>query len=146
MQLKQEKDDEERRKRKAGERDGGGGDDDKEGGAKKSRKDDGGQKDYTGVSEKEMGESFRSSFSFRDACARDTQEAHRQASADARRAETWPTRAAISWARARVQLASGWRAKPALSALRVSTMLNVICPLACRRDASRAGAGSFFFN
>lgn len=58
MQLKQEKDDEERKKRKAGEDAAGGG------GAKKSRtegKNDGAaaaaEKDFTGVTEKEMGES-----------------------------------------------------------------------------------------
>lgn len=63
MQLKQERDDEERKKRKAaatttdGEEEGGGGS-----GAKKSRtdrgnKDDGAaEKDFTGVTEKEMGE------------------------------------------------------------------------------------------
>lgn len=58
MQLKQEKDDEERKKRKAGEEAAGGG------GAKKSRTEgtnDGAaaaaEKDFTGVTEKEMGES-----------------------------------------------------------------------------------------
>ena len=62
MQLKQEKDDEERKKRKATATDGEEG-----GGAKKSRTDRGdkdaaAEKDFTGVTEKEMGESLLSRF------------------------------------------------------------------------------------
>lgn len=68
MQLKQEKDDEERKKRKATATDGEEG-----GGAKKSRTDRGdkdaaAEKDFTGVTEKEMGESFLRSPSFPGSC------------------------------------------------------------------------------